>query len=504
MANLSKSKIISYRQCPKRLWLELHKPELRVDSAGTEAAYRRGHQVGDIARRLYDPAGTGVTIDAQRDGYSQAFAQTEELLARADRPVFEAGLRIKGALAFADVMLPIKRGRGSAWRMVEVKSSTSVKDYHRDDVAVQGHIAIASGVNLTFVSLACIDTSWVYPGGGDYSGLLFETDVTKETLARGGEAAEWIAEAQKVAALRKEPDIGTGDHCHEPFECGFCKYCRNQEPQPEYPLDWLPRFSAKRRAELRRQGIDDMAGVPDDMLNETQLLVRRHTLAGTTHFNAAGAAADLAPHGFPAHFLDFETVNPAVPLWKGTRPYQAIPFQFSLHRLDAVGRLTHKGFLDLSGGDPMPALAKALLGACGDKGPIFAYNAAFEKGRIEDLAARFPKEAKPLRALLPRFVDLLPVAREHYYHPSMGGSWSIKAVLPAAVPDLDYAALAGVRDGDMAMDAYHEAIAPETDPARREELRQQLEAYCRLDTYAMVRLWHLFSGRRGAPPRDPA
>jgi hypothetical protein len=500
VANLSKSKIIAFRQCPKRLWLEIHRPDLREDSAATQAVFKVGNQVGEIARKLYDPEGDGITINAQRDGYPKAYAQTDEYLAKADRPVFEAGLRIKGALAFADVMIPTTRGRKTSWKMVEVKSSGSVKDYHLDDIAVQSHIATASGVNLKAVSLACIDTSWVYPGNGDYQGLLYETDLTQEALSRDREAASWVSEAQKVAAMASEPRIDVGDHCHAPFECGFCNYCNRGLKQPEYPVDWLPALHAKRRSRLLAQGIDDLRHVPDEELNERQQLVKEHTIAGTTYFDAAGAAADLARHKLPACFLDFETVNLAVPIWKGTRPYQQVPFQFSLHKVDAKGSVSHESFLDLSGGDPSLPFATALIAGCGKKGPVFVYNATFEKSRIRDLARRYPRLAKPLTAVVDRIVDLLPIARERYYHPSQRGSWSIKEVLPAVVPDLHYDSLAGVKDGNMAMEAFQEAILPGTPPARKEEIRLQLDAYCRLDTFAMVRLWHFFSGRRGAAP----
>jgi hypothetical protein len=502
MANLSKSKIIAFRQCPKRLWLEVHKPELREDSAVTQAVFRVGNQVGEISRKLYDTEGDGVTINAQRDGYPKAFAQTDEYLAKADRPIFEAGLRIKGALAFADVLIPSTQGRTTSWKMVEVKSSGSVKDYHLDDIAVQSHIATASGVNLKTVSLACIDTSWVYPGDGDYHGLLYETDLTQEALSRDSEAARWVSEAQRVAAMPSEPKIAVGDHCHDPFECGFCNYCNRGLKQPEYPVDWLPSFSAKKRAQLTDQGIDDLRRVPDEMLNAKQRLVKDHTVKGRTYFDAAGAAADLAAHKLPACFLDFETVNLAVPIWKGTRPYQQVPFQFSLHKLDAKGALSHVPFLDLSGNDPSLPFAKALIAACGEKGPIFVFNATFEKSRSRDLARRFPKLAKSLEELVDRIVDLLPIARERYYHPSQHGSWSIKDVLPAVAPDLNYGALDGVKDGGMAMEAFQEAILPDTPPDRKEAIRRQLDAYCRLDTFAMVRLWHFFSGRRGAVPVD--
>lgn len=495
MRLLSKSKLIAFRQCPKRLWLEVHHPELREDSAGTLASFQVGHQVGDVARRIYDPEGKGAVIDAKTEGYDAAFARSAGLLASGRQPIFEAGIKAGGALAFADVMLPESENGLPAWRMVEVKSSTGLKDYHREDIAVQAFIAQAAGVKLKSVALACIDSSWVYPGDDDYHGLLAETDLTAESFARASEVKAWIAEAQAVAALPSEPEIAVGAHCHEPFECGFCNYCNRATPQPEYPLDWLPGLSSAKREQLAGQGVNDLRGVPDDLLNGKQRLVKQHTLAKTVYFDAAGAAADLAPHGLPAYFLDFETIQFAVPIWKGTRPYQQIPYQFSLHLIVKPGKLEQKAFLNLSGNDPSESFARALISACGVSGPIFVYNAGFEMTRIRELTEWYPDLAKPLLAINARVVDLLPIARSRYYHPSQQGSWSIKVVLPAAVPELSYDKLDGVKNGDLAKIAYCEAIRPGTTAERKVEIERQLLAYCRLDTFAMVRLWQFFNGR---------
>jgi hypothetical protein len=258
----------------------------------------------------------------------------------------------------------------------------------------------------------------------------------------------------------------------------------------------LPRIAAKAlKAHIDEDGITEMRLVRDDLLNERQLRVKQHTLSGKTYFDSARAAAALAGHRLPAVFLDFETISFAVPIWKGTRPFQQIPFQFSTHTLRRSGSLEHESFLDLSGNDPSRALAEALIDACGGTGPVFAYAAAFENSRIKELAARFPRLGKPLRDISNRIVDLLPVAEQHYYHPSQEGSWSIKSVLPAVAPDLQYDDLEGVRDGGMAMEAYREAIDPSTTAVRKNEIQRHLLAYCRLDTYAMVRLWAFFTGR---------
>lgn len=494
MRILSKSKLLAFRQCPKRLWLEIHHPDLRADSAATQASFDLGNQVGDIARKLYDPKGKGVLIDLQADGFDAAFRRSKALLQSA-QPIFEAGFRAEGAQAFADVMLPVKKGDKKLWRMVEVKSSTSIKDYHRDDLAVQAFIARSAGAPLAAIALAHIDSSWVYPGNGDYQGLLIENDLTEEAFGRNEAVRAWINEAQGIVSKSKAPAIKTGKQCNDPYECGFLTYCKSQEPQAEQPINWLPGSLRKElQAHIESHTLTELRDLPDELLNDKQQRVKAVTLSDKPYFDQRATAKALAAYKLPAYFLDFETIQFAVPIWKGTRPYQQIPFQFSIHRLSRTGKLDQQAFLDLKGSDPSKAFAEALIAACGDRGSIFVYNAGFETARIRELSERFPRLAKPLLALNQRVVDLLPIARDHYYHPSQQGSWSIKAVLPALCPDLNYGNLDGVQDGGMAMHAFLEAIAPQTSVQRKAEIERQLLAYCALDTFAMVRIWSAFSG----------
>ncbi|MCB1061797.1 MAG: DUF2779 domain-containing protein [Verrucomicrobiae bacterium] len=495
MRHLSKSKIIAYRQCPKRLWLEVHHPELRDDS-GAQAEFAIGNEVGDVARQVYDESGNGVFLDLNEIGFAEIFARSTELLTEGQVPVFEAGFRGGGGLAFADVMLPEGSLPSPRWHMIEVKSSTSVKDYHRDDVAVQSCIATAAGIELASVALAHIDNTFVYSGDGNYQGLFHEEDLTEEALARREEAAAWIQEAQEVAARREEPAIDTGAHCSDPFDCPFLAYCNRDKPEVEYPLTSLPRFRATAREHLESEGVVDLRYVPDDALNALQRRVKAASVSGKAWFDREGAKADLAPHGFPALFLDFETVSFPVPVWAGTRPYQQLPFQYSLHQVDASGALNHEAFLDLTGEDPGEAFARTLVDQCGDTGPVFVYNASFERGVMNRLAERFPEHAAGLEEIINRLVDLLPVARNRYYHPDQHGSWSIKAVLPCLVPDLSYGDLEGVADGTMASAAFREAISPSTTEERRRQIERELLAYCQLDTLAMVRMWEEFHGGR--------
>jgi len=499
---LSKSKLMAFRQCERRLWLELHRPALRQDDGASRAAFASGHQVGELARSLYDPDGAGIVLDPLSEGVDAALERSRTLL-DGRLPVFEAGFAAGGALSFADVLLPLDDddvdgdGDGDGgWRMVEVKSSTSVKDYQRDDAAIQAYVARQAGVTLKSIAVAHIDSSWVYPGDGDYHGLLAEHDLTASAFERGDEVAGWIARAQRVAALPAEPATRPGAQCSQPYDCGFVGHCNSGAPQAEFPVSWLPRVVKRELKDCIAAGAADMRQVPDQLLNPTQQRVKQHTLSGQPFFDAAGARDDLARHALPAWFIDFETINLAVPVWPGTRPFQMIPFQFSVHRLDEHGVLDHRAFLDLSGNDPSRAFAAALLDACDGAGPVFVYNAGFEMARIAELAQRFLALAAPLMALNARVVDLLPVARNRYYHPIQQGSWSIKKVLPAIAPDLCYDQLDGVQDGGGAMQAFLEATAPGIDLERKREIERQLLDYCHLDTLAMVRLWRFLAGAR--------
>jgi CRISPR/Cas system-associated exonuclease Cas4 (RecB family) len=501
---LSKSKIISYLQCSRRIWLEIHRPELSETSDRSELAMKSGNQVGEIAQQLYSHSSNPTVVDRESLGLSVALRRSQELLG-SNEPIFEAGFVAAGAMVFTDVMLPVGGPGHRQWRMVEVKASTGVKDYHRNDIAIQAYVATKAGVPLASASIAYVDSSWVYPGDRQYVGLLKEEDLTAEALGRGQEVEGWIREAHKVVSENVEPEVSFGSQCYDPFECGFLNYCQSKEPQAEYPLSWLPRIQAKAlKAFIAEGGVKDLRDVPDELLNERQQRVKSCTLKDEPWFDAEGARDALTWLEQPTYFLDFETIQFAVPIWKGTRPYQQIPFQFSLHLISSDGTLSHSDFLDLSGEDPSRRLAEALLDCCGEKGVIFAYNAAFERTRIKELADQFPELRDRLLSLKERVFDLLRVAERNYYNPIQQGSWSIKAVLPAVAPDLNYEALGGVQNGGMAMDAFLEAIDPACGLLRKEEIKRQLLAYCCLDTLAMVRVWEFFLGRSSQSDQSPS
>ncbi len=488
MRILSKSKLMALRQCPRRLWLEVHQRELRRDPPSSEARFAVGDLVGELARSLYDPDENGQFVDIDVLGVEGGIEHTAALLDKRV-PVFEAGLQGGGARAFVDVLRPTRKGSARTWDLIEVKSSASLKGSHRDDVAIQSYVARSAGLPLSAVKVAYVDTSFVYKGHDDYQGLLREVDLTQDAESRQREVADWIAEGQAVADLPEMPVTQTGLQCRTPHRCGFLDYCRTLEAPVEFPVQWMPRLQGSLREHVRSQGIRDLRDLPDPLLSPQQLRVKTQTLSGLAYFDRAGAQAELADVCWPALFLDFEAVQLAVPIWVGARPYQMFPFQFSLHTLTQDGSLNHAEYLDLSGEEPARRFAEALLALVPMEGTVFVWNASFEQSQIRALAARFADLRGPLQSLEARLFDLLKVVETRYYHPAQKGSWKLKRVLPTLVPDLDHAALTEVNDGHMAVLAYTEAVQPDTPAERRAELDRALRAYCAMDTEALVRIW---------------
>lgn len=478
---LSKSRINAFLQCPKRLWLEVNKPELKEVSASTETAFAIGHRVGEVARAQHPK---GVLVGHDTD-LSAAVAQTTGLLKASPRlPIFEATFRHEGVLVRADLMLPVAKG----WHMAEVKSSGQPKPYHLNDLAVQAWVTKEAGVPVARATVRHVDTSFVYPGGGDYRGLLVDTDLGAELKEQLPQVPQWVKSARDM--LRGgEPARDVGVHCEDPFPCPFHGYCESKSPPaPAYPVGLLPGKGKKLAAQLQAEGFADLTKVPADRVTDAKLRrIRDATVTGVVFRDAAGAAKALRAWKHPIGYLDFETISFVVPIWEGTRPYEGIPFQWSCHIVNREGRVEHREFLDLSGANPARACAEQLVRDLAGCRTIVAYSAGFEKGAIARLAHHVPSLRKELKELAGRIVDLLPVVREHYYHRDMLGSYSIKAVLPT-LGGAGYSDLDEVQDGMAAQRAYVEAVHPDTKPERKVALAGMLREYCGLDTEAMIRV----------------
>ncbi len=491
---LSKSKLLAFRQCPKRLWLQTHCPELAKVDDGTLAIMASGTNTGEVFRSLY---ANGVLIDAET--LSEALSMTIDVLHESQNaPIFEATFEAGDVLVRIDMLAPSAHG----YRLVEVKSSTSVKNYHLDDAAIQTWVAKQAGLEIIETAIAYINNRFVYPGESQYEGLFAEQCINEEVAERLPQVIHWVREAQSMLA-EIEPRIMAGEQCYEPFSCPFINHCTPIGDIPEFPVDILPRNYRLVNA-LKAEGYVDLREVPDERLEKSfHQKVLRVTKTGQAELSEEGRAIARALP-YPRFYLDFESIAFAVPRWKGTRPYQQVTFQFSCHVELAPGTHVPLSFLSMDGEDPRRAFAEALIKAVNlkalpglevtsiERAPVLVYNAAFECSRIKELAAFFPDLTDELLAINDRIVDLLPIARAHYYHPEMRGSWSLKAVLPTIGAGVGYEGMT-VADGGMAQDAYLELVASDTPACRREELRQGLLDYCALDTYALLQLVEFFS-----------
>jgi len=488
---LSKSRITAWRQCPKRLWLQIYRKDLLEESDEIKRAYQIGNEIGEIAQRLCP---NGILIEDQ-DNLTAAIAATKSALATyPDRPLFEATFQHEGLLVRADVLLPTRRG----YRMTEVKSSASVKPYHVDDCAVQAWVLKQNGIRIASVELAHVDKTFVYQGDGNYHGLLQSVRLDAEIKELLDQVPKWVSGARSTLA-GNEPCIEPGPQCDDPFECPFKDYCMQDMDIPEeseYPLDVLTNMSDKKKDLLRKLGYHDARHVPAEYLNEKQTMIQLASKSGKPKLGKRAAKQDMAALPYPRYYLDFETIAFTVPRWEGTSPTAPqVPFQWSCHIEYAPGKLRHEMFLDVSGNEPRRVCAETLIEVLADEGPVLVYYASFEKGRIAELAEQFPEMASALLGINERVVDLLPMARQHYYHPDMKGSWSLKAVLPTIAPDLGYDQME-VGDGGAAQNAYSEIVDPETTEERKQQLIEGLREYCTLDTLAMVRLAWFFEGRK--------
>ena len=477
---LSKSRIVSHQQCPKRLWLQVNKKEEAEENQNADQRMAAGIHAGEIAQRMFPD---GVVVDPSN--IPKALEDTKQLLVERV-PIFEAVLQFDGVLVFVDMLVP----EGDRFHLIEVKSSTKVKKYQIADTAVQTWVAQQSGISISRSSVACIDNAFVYPGDQNYGGLFYLTDVSDNIAPLMGKVSGWVTDA-RTTLKGDEPSVVIGEHCKKPFPCPFVSYCSPlDQVKPEYPVSDLPN-SRKLTAELLEKGHEDLLTVPGELLvSDIHKRIHTSVVSGEAYISAEVSDVVSAIE-YPRYYLDFETIQHAVPIWAGTKPYQQVPFQWSCHIESAPGELIHREFLADGHDDPRHEFSRGLLDVLGKNGVIVAYNAGFEKSVLRNLADYLPEFANDLRRSAEMTVDLLPITRAHYYHPDMHGSWSIKYVLPTIAPELAYDGM-DVADGVMAQNVFKELMEGELSGQEIEAKRQALLSYCQKDTYAMVKIAHFF------------
>lgn len=469
MALLTKSKYMAGLSCPKYLWMMFHDMDkIPEKDMATEYVIQQGHIIGQLAKKLF-PDGT----DVQEDDFKQNLLETKKLLEKR-KTIFEAGIIAGQLYARADILFPVK----DSWDIIEVKSTTSVKEEHIHDVSFQKYVYEKAGLKIRKCFLLHIDGEYVKDGEINPKELFRQEEITEQVDTAIIGIQERIDEMMKIINNPEPPAVHIGKGCNNGFECE-CEDCWNF--LPEGHVFELYR-GGKKSLELLEAEILCMKDIPDEFkLSDKQEIQRKCAKTGKSHINKEGIKKFLKSLKYPLYYLDFETFNTAVPLYEGTKPYQQIPFQFSLH-VDDGEKVKHFEFLHDSPKDPREKFLLEMKKVLGTEGSIIVFYQSFEIGRLQELAEAFPKYKEWIDSVILRIVDLhTPFKEFDYYNPKQKGSCSIKDVLPAVVGK-GYADL-NINDGSLASVSYFESVFGNVN---KEQIRKDLLAYCKLDTEGMV------------------
>lgn len=483
---LSKSLYTRGIQCPKSLWLKKYKPEvLTPPDASAQAVFDTGNVVGELACQLFPD---GKEVPFTRD-YDAMIATTKAWLDEGVQNIYEANFNYNGILVMVDILHVTPEGL----EIYEVKSSTSVKDIYLHDVSIQCYVLKSLGYDIKSANVVHIDNTYIRGDALELDKLFAVVDVTAEVIDLQDNIPHVLEEFETYLEDKtNEPDIDIGSHCNKPYECDAKAYCRRvQRNIPEYSMFNIFNLGSKKQIELYEQGIVDINDIPETFaMTAKQSQAVRDYKSGVTHIDKVAIEGFLSTLDYPIYHLDFETFQQAVPEWKGISPFMQIPFQYSLHIEHEDGRLEHHEFLAENGSDPRELLARKLCEDIPEDVTVLAYNMGFEKGVIRKLALEYGAFSSHLLDIHDNIKDLMtPFQQKHYVTPSMNGSYSIKYVLPALVPDMAeaYKALDGVQNGGEAMNAF--ANMSKLDDTEKEKMRNALSEYCKLDTLAMVRVF---------------
>ena len=488
--NFSKSKYCGLWQCPKIAWLRKYKPEELTIDGSLEERMTNGNIVGDLAMGLFGDFVEVTAYNGDNIDLSKMIENTKAEIEKGAPVICEASFDFNGLYCAVDIL----KKDGDGWAIYEVKSSTHEdKQVYAADVAYQKYVLENCGVNVTGTYLICINNEYVFDGTLDIHEFFKIADISEAVFFESANIKTNLNVAELILKSEDEPPIDLSTACNNPYRCSFWKYCSKHIPSPSvFDLYKLP---FKKKIDYYKKGIIRYEDLINDskITNEKQIRqMSFHLKEQRTHIDKAGINEFLDTLSYPIYFLDFETIQPVIPEFIDTKPYAQIPFQYSLHYIEKEGgELKHKEFLAVSGTDPRRTLAEKLcedipLNVC-----VTAYNKGFECTRIKELAETYPDLADHLLNIESNIKDLLvPFQSGYYYNKDMGGSFSIKSVLPAifpADPELNYKNLEQIHNGGEAM-----SIFPKIKDMTKEEqknTRHNLLKYCELDTYAMVKIW---------------
>lgn len=482
---LSKSQYLRGVQCEKSLWLYKYKRELQEKPLDSQIArFKSGNEVGALALELFC---CKEKIDFSEGDFGAKIERTKELIKSGAHSIAEATFAHKGILVMVDILQITPQGV----IINEVKSSTGLKPVHIDDLAVQYFVLSGAGYNVVGANLVHIDSSYTRKGALEVDKLFAKVDCLQAVIEKQSEVEQNLARFESILDSANPPQIDIDSHCDNPYSCDFKGVCWSEVPSENSVfeisrLDWRTKFALYHQKIARFSDIKDFSA-----FSASQILQIECALNNATHIDRPTIQEFLATIRYPVYHLDFETFQEAVPSFDSQCPYMQVPFQYSLH-IDYGGgdeNVEHREFLADAQGDPRLALVESLTRDIPRGAFILAYNASFEKGVMKKLASTFPQYAEILEHFCENTADLMmPFAQKSYYHPAMRGSYSIKAVLPALVPEMEqaYKDLKLVHNGGEAMEAF--PALKSMGESEREAYRKALLEYCKLDTLAMVKV----------------
>jgi hypothetical protein len=482
---LSKSTFIRGLQCEKSLYLYKHHYHLK-DEIGPQqqAIFNQGNEVGILAQKLF-PNG----VDASSLDYfkmQESVLKTKDFINNGESIIYEATFQFNGLLAALDILVKEEDG----WKAYEVKSSTSVSDTYIKDAAIQYYAIANSGIELTDISIVYINNQYVKNGELNLRELFTIESVLERVKELIPEIPNKIEKFKYIIEQSAIPNIDIGVHCSTPYDCDFRGYCWKHIP--EYSIFDISNLYTSKKFDLYNEGVVtlDQIDLGNNLLNANQLLQVTSELNDTTYIDRNNISDFLNKLQYPLYFLDFETMGTAIPIYDNSKPYQQLVFQYSLHLQDVMnGELSHFEYLADTNltYDPRLDFVKQLVTECGISGDILVYNIGFERGKLNDLITLYPHYAIELKNIIDRLKDLMiPFQKRWYYTPEMKGSYSIKYVLPSLVPELSYQDLE-IKEGGTASSTFTQMVTGEF-TGDTNKTRKDLLDYCKLDTYAMVKI----------------
>jgi hypothetical protein len=493
MINLSKSQYIRGLQCVKSLWLYKHKRDTAITPPDTSAqkVFDTGTRVGELACQLF-PDGERIAFEGT--SFDEKIERTKELIDNGTQTIYEATFNFDGILVMVDILHKGSNG----WEIYEVKSSgwndkKTLKDIEKyiNDISVQYYVLKGSGLDVTKCSVTLLNSSYVFQDTLEIEKLFTHVDVTQEVEEMQVDIPTYLKTFRTyLADSLTEPNIDIGTHCFKPYDCDAYHYCwKVQRNIPDYSVFDIFNMG-KKPLELYKNGIVNVEEIPDEAITtDTQRFIVDSWLYKATHNDTDAIKTFFETLRYPIYHLDFETYMDAVPSFNGQKPFQQMPFQYSLHIEHENAPLDHKKFLGDEGTDPREEFIKRLIDDIPADACVLVYNENFEKTRLKELAKDFPLYEAKLMMIHDNVIDLAePFRKKHYYNYTLKGKYSIKLIMPLMVPEMAdaYKKLALVQNGGDAMNTFPALIHME--PQQREAYREALLKYWELDTLSMVKI----------------